>query len=312
MLTEKDEGKGLVKTYWQDIRERVAKVEPHFAKIVDALNPDKTFPVYLAYYPYGEFKGDTQSPFMPKVDGGVYRLSDPDAPKDVIKHLGYGKNDSPLGMLLDKNLEMFLDLKDVGITIPWSIYTPGAFFPFARILSKKSPRTYAPNGILSTTSGARSVFMLPNVGCVKQHARLQANLNVQHSPPKALYDQWEIFKDIVNSNEINCDWRSCILYFSEKWVDKLYNDEAWLPLKMYLHELAWFHFEYDRNRIFYDIDFSIIQMKRNLKPNPYLADTAAHLFTTALGKAPGYAPAIDGVWLEEILSHRNAARALSF
>jgi hypothetical protein len=35
MSTTIDEGKGLVKVYWADIRHRVAKVEPQFAKIVD-------------------------------------------------------------------------------------------------------------------------------------------------------------------------------------------------------------------------------------------------------------------------------------
>lgn len=34
--------KGLVKVYWTDVRKRVAKVEPTFAKIVDELDPDKS------------------------------------------------------------------------------------------------------------------------------------------------------------------------------------------------------------------------------------------------------------------------------
>jgi hypothetical protein len=37
----------------------------------------------------------------------------------------------------------------------------------------------------------------------------------------------------------------------------------------------------------------MIQKKRNLKPNPYLTDTARHLITTALGAAPGYIPATN-------------------
>ena len=86
---------------------------------------------------------------------------------------------------------------------------------------------------------------------------------------------------------------SCLLYFSEKWVRHIQCDPAWLNLKIYLHELAWAHFEYRRNYIYCDILFSRIQKKRNLKPNPYLIDTASHLYTTALGAAPGYAPACD-------------------
>src|SRR3990167_7770785 len=160
MVTEVDEGKGLVKTSWEGISRRVAKIDPIFAKIVNELLPDKTFPVYLVYFPYGSLKGDIYSPFIPKQEGGYYRLSDPNAPKDVIKHLGYGKDSSPLGMVLDKQFEYFIDLKNEGITIPNAIYSPGSFFPLSRILGRKSSRTYAPNKLLTVTSGARSTFML--------------------------------------------------------------------------------------------------------------------------------------------------------
>jgi hypothetical protein len=293
VLTELDERKGLVKTNWANIRKRVAKVEPTFAKLVDELSPDKSFPIYLAYYPYGAITGDTESPFIPKINGGNYRLSDPNAPKDVRTHLGYGKNSLPFGMILEKELEYFIDLKDERISLPWLTYSPGSFFPFARVLSKMSNRVYAPNGILSTTSGARSVFMLPNIGCLTNHVNLQRDFNVQSPPPKTLYEHWYLFKEIINSNVIECDWRSCIMFFSEKWVNKLHTDKAWLHIKTYMHELAWHYSEYQRNSFYYDIAFSIMQKQRNLKPNPYLADTARHLFNTALGAAPGFAPACN-------------------
>src|SRR3990167_4649311 len=169
MVTEVDEGRGLVKTYWSEVRHRVAKVEPVFAKLIDKLAPDRSFPLYLVYLPYGALKGDVFSSFIPKQEGGYYRLSDPNAPEDVIKNLGYGKDSSPLGMVLEKELEYFIDLKNEGITIPNAIYGPGSFFPLSRALGKKGNRTYAPNGLLTVTSGARSTFMLPNVGCVSNH-----------------------------------------------------------------------------------------------------------------------------------------------
>lgn len=293
MVTEVDEGKGLVKVYWENIRNRVAKVEPDFTKIVDELAPDKAFPLYLAYYPYGMLIADTKSPFIPRIKKGCYRLSnsDPELPKDISKHLSYGSDSLPLGMVLEKELEYFIDLEDEQITLPWAIYSPGSFFPFAKVLSKKCDRIYAPNGVLTATSGARSVFMLPNIGCLTNHVNLQRDFNIQLPPPKSLYDQWYLFKEIVNSEVIDCHWRSCLVYFSEKWVSKLHNDKAWLKLKLYLHEIGWHAFEFERNYIYYNIIFSVIQKKCNLKPNPYLTDTAKHLFTTALGAAPGYAPA---------------------
>lgn len=293
MLTGTDERQGLVKTDWASVRKRVAEVEPIFAKIVDELNPDKSYPLYLAYYPYGAIDADTQSSLFPDLDGGYYRITDSNAPKDVVTHLGYSKDNTPLGMVLDKQIECFIDLQDEAITIPWLIYTPGKIFPLTRILHKENGRIYSPNGLHSSTAGSRSAFMLPNIGCAVNHSNLQRDFNFHCPAPKTLYEQWDIFKKIINSKEINSDWRCCVMYFSSKWLDRINKDKSWRDLQQYLHRIAWHEREYEVNRIHYDIIFSLIQKNRNLKPNPYLTDTAKHLFATALGVAPGYEPATN-------------------
>jgi len=292
MVTEVDEGRGLVKVYWQDIRKRVAKVEPKFAKIVDALSPDKTFPLYLAYYPYGALTGDTISPLISLPDGGFYRLTDPNAPKDVVKHLGYGMHDSPLGMILDKSFEFYIDLKNDGITIPRKIYKPGDFFSFLRNLNGRNTISAASNNIHSLISGARSVFMLPNIECSTHHANLQKDFNIKSAAPKSLYQHWDIFRELCEAND-TLDWKACLIFFSEKWLHKLNTDSSWAPLKLYLYDKAWAYFKFDIVRSHDDYIFSMLQKDSNLKPNPYMADTARHLFNITVGNAPGYAPATD-------------------
>lgn len=284
---------GMLRTEWRAIREHVRQVEPKFARIVDKLEPDDTFPLYLAFYPYGSTDADTISSLFPDEKGQYYRLTDSTAPREIVKHLGYSKNNTPLGMVLDKELECFIDLRQEGITIPWLIYTPGKIFPFSRVLSHKSQRVYAPNGLLSSTAGARSAFMLPNIGSATNHSNLRRDFNVKSPPPKSLYEHWHVFKEIIHSHVIKTDWHCCIMYFGEKWISKIHNDKTWAELKHYLHELAWEQYEYERNRVQYDITFSMIQKRRNLKPNPYLADTARHLFAAALGAAPSYIPATN-------------------
>jgi hypothetical protein len=293
VLTEHDERKGLVKLYWQDVRERVAKVNPGFAKLVDEISPNETFPVYLAYYPYGAMTGDTISPFIPKMEGDYYRLSDPNAPPDIIKHLGYGMHSAPLAMILEKNKESFVDLKGTGITIPRTLQSPGDIFPIGRIFNINSSRFYAPNGVLSGTAGARSVFLLPNIGCATSHINLQRDFNVKSSPVKLFGEHHQLFKEIINSNVIDCNWRFCLLYFSEKWATCLNDDSGWQALKIYLYDYGWKTSEYLRHQYYYDIIFSVIQRKRNLKPNPYLVDTACYLFSSALGITASYAPACN-------------------
>lgn len=293
MFKSEDNKKGVVRVYWQDVRARVAKVDATLASIIDELNPDNTFPLYVAYYPYGTVIADPQSFYLPHDEGAKgFKLTDENVGKDLLHDLGYAKNSLPMGLVLDKTIEYSIDLQNENITMPWLIYSTGSFFPFSRVLSKKSQRVYAPGGVLTLTSGERSVLMGPNIGSTAQHSILQRDYNIPSAAPKLLYEHWNVFKEIVNSPASACDWRSCILFFSEKWLEKIHSaDKAWRLLKLHLHELSWEHYEYQRNYIYYEMAFSMIQKKRNLKPNPYLVDTARHLYSIALGAAPGYVPA---------------------
>lgn len=300
MFTNNDERNGLVKTNWASVRERVAKVEPKFAKLIDAISPDASFVLYLAYYPYGTLTGDEFSPFLPNSKGDTYRLTQQETPRDVFKYLGYGFDGLPLTMILEKQVELYINLEKSKITIPQYLLKPGTLTPFCRILSYGKRFIYTPSNILSSAAGCRSAFVLANVGCQKYHRNLQHQFKVSRQAPKNLYDHWDIFREIC-LNEKQNDWRCCLLLFSEKWVKHLTTDPAWSDLKKYLLELSWNHYEYERNKIYYDIFFSMTQKKYNLKPNPYHIDTVKHLFAIALGVAPGFSPAINDSALPDAL-----------
>lgn len=292
MFKENDDGRGVVKVYWQDVRTRVAKVDSKLAEIIDKLSPDNSFSLYLAYYPYGAIIADHQTYYLPK-DAGLtgFKIMDDGVSKQLVADLGYGKASIPMGIVLEKNMESSVELTSG--PVPWSVHSPGRFMPFGRVFIKRNSRIYSPNAVLTFTSGIKSVFMLPNIGCNIYHAGLQRDYNIQSAAPKTLQQHWTVFKEIINSPILNCEWRSCMLFFSEKWAKYLHHDEAWKTLKLYLYELGWDFFEFERNRGYYDIIFSIIQEKRNLKPNPYLVDTAQHLYSILLGASPGYMPACN-------------------
>jgi hypothetical protein len=292
MVTRVDERKGLVKTCWAEMRERIAQVEPEFARLIDEVDPGN-LPMYLAYYHYGVLKGDTQSTFLPDENGGYYRLLDLYAPKEVIRDLGYGIGSSPFGMVLEKQFEHFIHLTNMGRTLPWQICKPGTFFPQGRLFSRNNSRIYAPNTVVSTSSGVRSTFMLPEISCKKKHANLQRDFNIKLPPPQSLYEHWQLFATLARSTAIHCDWRSSMVYFSEQWVKCLYENPSWVKIRLYLHGLGWDRFEFERNKFYYIILYSIIQEICNLKPNPYVVDTAQHLIAIALGEAPGYSSAMN-------------------
>lgn len=108
--------------------------------MVDSINPDKKFPLYLAFYPYGSIDADTTSSLFPDGKGGYFRLTDTNVSSAVFKDLGYSARNTPLAMVLDKEIECFVDRNEVNLSIPWLISGPGEFFPLTRILPQKNTR----------------------------------------------------------------------------------------------------------------------------------------------------------------------------
>ncbi|MCD6056389.1 MAG: hypothetical protein K0R12_1351 [Gammaproteobacteria bacterium] len=293
MLTVHDERNGLVMTTWDKVSERVRHVEPNMAAIIDEISPGKDYPLFLAYYPYGVLTGDKISTILPSVNGGFFRLTDPDAPKEVIEHLSYGADSAPFTLILEKNCEFFIEIPNEKLSVPVILYQPGTFFPLSRFLRQLEKRVYAPNNVLSTMSGVRSTFMLPTIGRKQNITKLKRSLGIETAYDTDLYEQAGLFRDIAGSSAVNSEWRSCLLFFSQKWHDALLADKRFNVLLRYLLEVAWQRTAYFCSYDYYDITFSLIQKKYNMKPNPYLADTARHLFTIAMGKAPGFSPAVD-------------------
>ncbi len=298
MLTKVDEGKGIVKTDWKSVRTRVKKVNPDFATLVDALSPGKEFPLYLVYYPYGFLEGNAETILLPKITGGHFLLNNPDIPKNIIQDLGYGMHDAPLGLVLEKVFEMFVDSTIEDLTIPKVIYRPGDFTCLITNLNNVERKsTWLSNKTHARTAGVRSTFMLPNIGCVEQHADLKRFYNIRVPAPKQGYDHWEVFREIASSKAAQCEWRACQLFFSKPWIEKLHFDPAWMPLNLYLHKLAWQLIRPSLVKDQYNLAFSVVQHDRKLKPNPHLAGTAQHLYMIALGGALAHAPATDNLML---------------
>lgn len=293
MYTEVDERNGVVRCCWEAIRERVKIANPEFFKLIDKLSPDKSFAIYLAYYPYGSYLGDSAGIFLPQTNGENFRLTDPRMPKLLLKELGYGIDTSPFGMILEKNFEYFIDLPAYNLTIPKLLHSPGSFFSFTKNLSKKNNRMYASTAALNAAAGARSIFMLPKIGCNVHHNHLKRDFDITVPAAKTFYQHWQVFKALIESEQINSPWRGAVLYFSKKWMEAIHTDPAWLEVNRYLHEKAWHQFAYERNRAFYETACSLIQKDNNLKPNPYLSDTARHILGIGVGATLGHRPAVN-------------------
>lgn len=294
-----EENKSLVQVYWPEVRRYVAKINPIFTELVDKLNFDsKEFPLYIARYPYGASLGGGKGAILPTEEGNLCRLLDIHFSNEIMRNLGYGKNSLPLGLVLDKQMEYCLDLKDQKLTLPMKVYKPGEFFSLNGTLRQQ--RKYngysvhsLSNSFFSSFAGARSALMLPNITAKANHQRLKYKLKIDHGIPKCLYEHGTLFKAIANSEALKCHWKMELLYFSESWKKSINENSDWSKIRIYLEDCLYNVSAFEKDHVFYSFLFSLLQQDTGIKSCPFLTDTAHWLFTIASGTVPAYAPATD-------------------
>jgi hypothetical protein len=303
MFTTIDEEKGIVKTHWEEVRNKFQKVDSNLSKLIDNVSPNQKMPIYLIYFPYGMLKGDTKESYLPLINGMHIKLSNPNIDKEIAKDLGYGMNSSPIGIILDKYIEYFIEFDDQ--VFPYQIRGPGTIFNKGMLLKHKHGRIYSPNGILKAASGARTAFMLPSINNHRGINKLSKLTDKELTTPRKHTDHFDLFVAISQCDQ---KWKSCLAYFSEIWLTHLRSDPAWAEIKNYILEEKNNNDSLSANNEYYDIFYSKAQKDRNLRTSsPYLTNTAIHLIKVALGKHPGYMPAVT----DNLLPLKNIQKLMS-
>lgn len=285
------------KKSWKEIRELIRNTNLEFFNIVENISPNETCPLYIINFPYGALIGDHVSQFLPLSNGDYLRLNDPCIPIELSKDLGYGKDNSPIGMILNKKIELYIDLPEKKMTLPFTVQSPGDFFSYNHILDISQNINYAPNDILYAISGGRSCFLLPSINCQNKFSRLCRALEIKIKRPISLYEHCNLFKQILSSSKLNQMWNSTIMYFSEAWVNNIRCNPKWYGLRQYFHEVYARRSLFPINATHYNTAYSLLLERKNFKPNPYIFDTFKHIIQIMCGHSPGLAPLID----EELL-----------
>ena len=285
--------KGIKKLYWHDVRKKFKSIDPFFSSIVDEISPDSKYPVYQCYYNYGDPLGDHRGTFIKTYDGeNSYRLGDKNTPKEILNDLGYGVQSSPLLTIMNKNFEWHIIDKTTNISFPIYLEKPGFFVGRHHLLNQGKKKTFLSSSIMSCYAGAKSAFLLPNIGNTKFHSELQKHFGILASAPKSLQDHWEIFKEI-SSKICNNRWQAEVLFFSKNWVDSITKDKRWDKLREYLlRKMLNGNINKD-DSFFYDFAFSRARVQNNIENNDFLNETAKHIYGIAMGLNIGFSPATD-------------------
>jgi hypothetical protein len=271
---------------WEQARSKVKKVNPSLCKIIDDLNPSKELGLFIAQIPFGQEPVQRGVLYLPDNQGNLVRHNDTRLDKK-LQRLAYNVGTNPVSLILQNSFEIYLNMEDY--TLPFVIVPPGALISAWSMLN---PDSYQPAFIWHVSAGARSLFMLSKISLDRKHDRLAQYLDVSLDKPENYIDHGKVFRAIYESEHFKQDWYTEVLYFGKEWFDKL-QDPAWIKFSKYLYEFYWKRTEFWHGEFLWDLIFSMIQKERNLKPNPYVADTVKHLFAMSIGAYPGFAPAID-------------------
>ncbi|MCK4608417.1 MAG: hypothetical protein KAT71_02965 [Gammaproteobacteria bacterium] len=279
------------KLAWKDVRADVALVNPDFARIVDELNPGMDYIIYRISYPFGARIFDEGLLHAPNETGDVVSIDHGSLPNDFVQQLSY--RDIPLGMVLTKSLENHVEYRDK--VIPLSVFSAGDFFGVWETLDP--PNSFFPKTSWNITSGARSLFMLSKISEELGNKRLRDKYNVSTLRAKKYKDHWSIFRDVANSPAFAADWNSEVLFFSDKWFDKISSkDKAWSNIRGFFHDYAWKVSVFWRHQITWDLvwqRFVDILKNYNIKVNYNQLETLKQFVAIGTGALPLFVPSDD-------------------
>lgn len=282
---------GFEKLAWEKARTSVAAVNPELARLIDVISPDHSFPLFKVSYPYGSKIIKSGVLQLPNKKGTFVSLHDLGISEQIKTHLGYNFGTNPVSLLLNKTVEIFFILGNKTIPL-YGLIPPGEIFSTWKVLSIAD--SHSPAFLWDMTAGARSIFMLPKISENGGHTRIRKHYNVKSTKPAALLEQWFTFREIANSPHFKTSWQTEILFFGKKWFDRLL-DKRFSAFRLYLYEKAWESSNYFRHQFIWNLIFSLIQERRHLKFDPYIANTVEHLLGIGLGVMPGFKLATNDI-----------------
>lgn len=277
----------IEKKSWSEVKDAVYIFNPELVELVDEACPSGNFDVYHAKYPYGEMILENGRFIVPAEVSSNDRNS-LETNKTCAHEFDVNEG-VPVGILLKQSLELFFNLN--GKIMPWAIFKPGSIFGLWKHL--ESSPSYHPIQLLSISSGARNLFMLPNIADLSQHRHLKRDFNLRLPPASNLVDQWSVFRQLARSPAADSSWQSEVIFFPTKWLATVMSDTAWRPVAQYFLEYGWKNTAYWRNHILYEYYLSALQDEKNMRSNPYLTDTASHLLSISSGASPAFEFATD-------------------
>lgn len=267
---------------WENARKDVADSCKTLSNIIDNISPDKNYHLLRIRYPFGAKILEKAKFYLPDEYGRSIPITDIKIPQKIRSQLNYSF--CPLGIITKNNIETFreIDGKVFSIAFHGGDLDLGIWEHFGWTTP------------YSITAGARSLYMLPKISETISHKRLKNEFDISASPPKRLFDHWQVFTQLAASSNFLNQWHCELIVLPQTWINQIKHDPAWRELNLYLWQKGWKHCKYARNKSILDVIGEVFAQNlktNNLKFDPYLIATLNHLFLLGAGVLPASFPA---------------------
>ncbi len=277
---------------WGEIAEQFQSFFPDIAVHLDRLLKKNTACFYRARYPFGAeivTQGKLQVPYQ----GRLTSIDSEELPTTLFEHLNYTTTALPVCAVVKGFVESHINLPSH--LIPLRILKPGTLFALNNIFQLERS-SHIVDRAYTYTSGARSLLILPKVSHEQYNERLARAYTIDPAVlcPKTFFDQWSLFKELVNAPEFQTDWESEIIIFTKEVFDLIQED---VGIKFAFLSRLWTHSIFSQNQVMYDLVWSIFaeNLKNSLKNTPFVIETVKHIIKLAMSETPGYIPACSDV-----------------
>jgi len=276
-------------TRWSEIREKVFQVNPEFAAVVDSLKTKDKYPMYRVQYPFGSSIIDTGKFHFPTEEGHLVPLTDTAIPARIRENLGYHGGHVPLGLVLNRSVELFMRSEER--VIPFSLVKAGKFIGLTLALSP----AYVWPKAWHMTAGARSIFMLPKITDLASHRKLCRARNLKLPPARDLGTHWHLLTKIASDGGFSQPWHTEVLFFSKNWLEETLTD-SWLRFNYFLNKEGWAAVQYMLIKTVQDHFWDILireLTKYQIRTTAFIIDVTKYIIMVGLGSVPGFSPAIN-------------------
>jgi len=275
---------------WKSIRENVTKTN-FIGGILKGIKGADDLNIILAKYPYGDYvinKGE----FCINLDNENIGYNNPKFPKALKKEFDYYWRSIPCGIVAKNSLESHINHSTH--IVPFRLQPEGMSLSLLNIFDKQAYSDFV-TALYSTTSGCRSLILLPKMAHKESLERMKRKLKIENQiTPNGFLNQWEFFKSIVKGLNFKTDWKAEIVLFPKKFMQLIEDDPN---IKYQLLHTMWNYTSYRRNILTHDFIWSIFleTLPASLKHDVRIIQAVKHLILVAMQEMPGYSPAYTNI-----------------